>query len=182
MDGDTTNELNTTFAVSGTNLELTDAGGTLSVPLTNIADNLGNHTAIQNIQLDGHYLSGDGGSEGVFVDAAGDVGIGTNTNPTSALHVSGAIALPQASVSAAMTLTNTQHVVKVNTTAGNVSIGLPAASSAPGRIYTIIKTDTSNNSLVFTTTIQTNGTTFTSANVPGAYTLQSDGTNWVHIN
>ncbi|PQJ15554.1 hypothetical protein, partial [Aureicoccus marinus] len=37
-DGDLsdTNELNTTFAVNGANLEITDAGGTLQVPLTSI--------------------------------------------------------------------------------------------------------------------------------------------------
>jgi len=37
-DVDAANELNTTFEVSGTNLQLTDAGGTLSVPITNIID------------------------------------------------------------------------------------------------------------------------------------------------
>ena len=49
-------------------------------------DNLGNHTATQNLQLNGNYLSGDGGNEGVFVDASGNVGIGTNT-PTQRLSV-----------------------------------------------------------------------------------------------
>lgn len=41
-----------------------------------------------NAKLAGHYLSGDGGNEGVFVDAAGNVGIGTNA-PTAALDVAG---------------------------------------------------------------------------------------------
>ena len=49
-------------------------------------DNLGNHTAGQNIQLDGNYLSGDGGNEGVFVDATGNVGIGTDT-PTGVFNI-----------------------------------------------------------------------------------------------
>ncbi len=40
-------------------------------------DNLGNHTATQNIRLNGHWLSGDGGSEGVYVSNSGSVGIGT---------------------------------------------------------------------------------------------------------
>ncbi|MCB9307928.1 MAG: SBBP repeat-containing protein, partial [Lewinellaceae bacterium] len=38
------------------------------------------------VNLNGNYLSGDGDNEGVFVDAAGNVGIG-NTNPTELLHV-----------------------------------------------------------------------------------------------
>jgi hypothetical protein len=39
-------------------------------------DNLGNHTATQNVKLNGFWLSGDGGSEGVYVANDGNVGIG----------------------------------------------------------------------------------------------------------
>ena len=52
------------------------------------ADNLGNHTATQNIILNGRYLSGDGGNEGVFVATNGRVGVGT-TNPTARLNIFG---------------------------------------------------------------------------------------------
>jgi hypothetical protein len=41
-----------------------------------------------NIQLNGHYLSGDGGNEGVYVDSSGNVGIGTGT-PGAPLEVMG---------------------------------------------------------------------------------------------
>jgi hypothetical protein len=41
------------------------------------ADNLGNHIATQNVQLNNFFLSNDGGSEGVRVDNSGNVGIGT---------------------------------------------------------------------------------------------------------
>ncbi|MCB0379336.1 MAG: hypothetical protein KDD33_12655 [Bdellovibrionales bacterium] len=41
-----------------------------------------------NLKLNGHWLSNDGGDEGVYVDAAGYVGIGTTT-PGSLLHVAG---------------------------------------------------------------------------------------------
>ena len=51
-------------------------------------DNLGNHIATQNIQLNTHWLSGDGGNEGIYVAADGSVGIGKST-PTNSLDVSG---------------------------------------------------------------------------------------------
>ena len=63
---------NQTLSLSGTTLNI--AGGN-SIDLAGLKDNLGNHTATQNVKLNGHYLSGDGGSEGVFVDADGNVGI-----------------------------------------------------------------------------------------------------------
>jgi hypothetical protein len=56
--------------------------------LTNIpGDNLGNHIATQNLQMNGKWLSGDGGNEGVFVKNDGNVGIGT-MNPVSQLDIS----------------------------------------------------------------------------------------------
>src|SRR3989337_919933 len=56
---------------------------------TCVIDDLGNHTATQNIQLNGHWLSGDGGNEGVFVDSAGKVGVGVA--PSQKLDVNGSI-------------------------------------------------------------------------------------------
>ncbi|MDD3045907.1 MAG: tail fiber domain-containing protein, partial [Candidatus Delongbacteria bacterium] len=53
-------------------------------------DNLGNHTATQNIKLSGYYLSNDGGNEGVYVDTDGDVGIGTNAPGSHRLYVKSA--------------------------------------------------------------------------------------------
>lgn len=44
------------------------------------SDNLGNHTATQDLNMAGFWIGGDGdGSEGVFVATDGDVGIGTAT-------------------------------------------------------------------------------------------------------
>ena len=107
----------------------------------------------------------------------GNIGIGTNT-PTSVLQVAGPIATPIVSVSSAVTLTNSHSVLKVNTTAGDITLTLPSASSANGRAYTIIKTDSSINKLIFSQTIYGGDYTFTEANVPGEYVIQSDGTNW----
>ena len=50
------------------------------------ADTLGNHTATQNIQLNSHWLSGDGGNEGLQIDNNGQVGLGTAT-PQAPFHV-----------------------------------------------------------------------------------------------
>jgi len=41
-------------------------------------DDLGNHTATQNLNLNGNYLSGDGDNEGVFVNDDGQVAVGSN--------------------------------------------------------------------------------------------------------
>ena len=57
--------------------------------LSNVpGDNLGNHNATQNLKLNLNYLSGDGDNEGIYIDNAGNTGIGTTT-PTSRLDVGG---------------------------------------------------------------------------------------------
>jgi hypothetical protein len=53
-------------------------------------DNLGNHTATQNIVLGSNYLSGDGGNEGISIDSSGNAGVGT-TSPATKLDVNGDI-------------------------------------------------------------------------------------------
>jgi len=59
--------------------------------LTGISgDNLGDHTAMENIQLDGHWLSHDGVSDGVYVASDSDVGIGL-INPSEKLDVGGKV-------------------------------------------------------------------------------------------
>lgn len=46
------------------------------------SDDLGNHIATNNVQLDGNWLTNDGDNEGIYVDSDGNVGIGTST-PTA---------------------------------------------------------------------------------------------------
>jgi len=53
------------------------------------ADNLGNHTATQNLNLGANWISGDGDNEGLSVSSNGKVGIGLTT-PTQAFEVNGA--------------------------------------------------------------------------------------------
>jgi len=64
------------------------ATGTDWIDVSSVEDNLGNHTATQNIVLGSNWISGDGGDEGVFVTTSGNVGIGTST-PNSKLSVGG---------------------------------------------------------------------------------------------
>lgn len=52
-------------------------------------DDLGNHTATSNIRLNNRFLSGDGGSEGIFVDSQGRVGIGTTDPGLANLRIDG---------------------------------------------------------------------------------------------
>jgi len=72
----------TTDGVNGQVMR-TDGAGNLSW-WTAIGDNLGNHTATTNIELNGNWLSNDGGNEGIYVATDGDVGIGT-TAPNAVL-------------------------------------------------------------------------------------------------
>ncbi|HOA10704.1 MAG TPA: hypothetical protein PKN65_10540, partial [Tenuifilaceae bacterium] len=70
-------------AIGGTLTCATPAGGSAG-------DNLGNHTAEQNVSMNKHWLSNDGGNEGVYVNEAGNVGIGTST-PSTILQANGVI-------------------------------------------------------------------------------------------
>src|SRR6476661_3864851 len=69
---------------------MTNASGTLrTAPADSLADNLGNHSATQNLNLGSNLLTG-GGSAGLRVDASGNVGIGTSA-PSQALEVAGTV-------------------------------------------------------------------------------------------
>jgi len=80
-NGQVTPNYNTYFVVT----EMV-AGG-----ISGASDNLGSHQAAQNLQLGSHWLSGDGGNEGIKINADGNVGVGAS-NPTSKLEVAGEIA------------------------------------------------------------------------------------------
>jgi len=68
-------------------------GGVIWLAGTNIEDlidavtysqlqNWAGHPAVSNVQLNGHWLSGDGGDEGIWISPSGHVGICTNAIPS----------------------------------------------------------------------------------------------------
>lgn len=78
--------------VAGNNISIAhdNTAKTITISALTAGDNLGNHTATQNIKLNSHWLSGDGSNEGVYVNNLGSVGIGTS-NPLAKLDVRGNI-------------------------------------------------------------------------------------------
>jgi hypothetical protein len=71
------------LAGSGNRMVIAGSNGLLSTQAMPVGDNLGNHTATQNIRLSGFYLSNDGGNEGVSVSNSG------LTTCSNGLNVSG---------------------------------------------------------------------------------------------
>ena len=69
--------------MSGTNLSIS-SGSTLD--LSGLADNLGNHTATQNIQLSSNWLSNDGANAGIYLNDSGYVAV-NHSAPEAALHI-----------------------------------------------------------------------------------------------
>jgi hypothetical protein len=78
------------------------------------ADNLGNHIATQNVQLNNFWLSNDGGSEGIRVDNSGNVGIGTGS-PDAKFTILAA---------------DNQNVLTINGNGGNARLAIGIDSSA----------------------------------------------------
>ncbi|MBN2440003.1 MAG: hypothetical protein JXJ04_01615 [Spirochaetales bacterium] len=98
-------------------------------------DNLGNHTAAQNINLNGNWLSGTGTNNGIFINANGNVGIGMNT-PAYTMDIAGTLKADSFSLKG-LTIDghsldaadgNPVDVVYVNNT-GDVGIGTTTPAS-----------------------------------------------------
>ena len=82
-DANATNELQS-LSISGQTLSISN-GNAVTIP--NNADNLGNHTATQNISLNGNWLTSNASiNNGVYVNSEGNVGIGTS-GPIAELDV-----------------------------------------------------------------------------------------------
>ncbi|WP_400190417.1 glycine-rich protein [Hymenobacter sp. B81] len=78
---------NQQLSLTGQQLSLSGAN---SVTLPSGADNLGNHTATQNLNLADKQLVGNGGSTGLSIGSTGNVGIGISA-PTLKLDLAGSL-------------------------------------------------------------------------------------------
>jgi hypothetical protein len=67
-------------------VERCDGANWDALATTNVSDNMGTHIAEQNLDLDTFVLVGAGGTEGISINAAGEIGIGT-INPTSIVDI-----------------------------------------------------------------------------------------------
>ncbi len=79
-----TDQDNATGTNTGHGYVVINSPGGGSSPL---GDDLGNHIAEENLQMTDFWVSNDGDNEGVYVDATGNVGIGTSS-PQSMLSLS----------------------------------------------------------------------------------------------
>lgn len=101
-----------------------------AISTSTTADNLGNHTATKNIQLNGNYISNDGGNEGIRLDNTGNVGIGT-TLPTTSLYIENGNAIgagspanttgPSLRINNSNNASSTAHATALISTAGTGS-------------------------------------------------------------
>lgn len=92
VDG-VTNDGGNIDLVAGGSVTITpdDANNRITISATTGGgDNLGNHTATENIKLNNHWLSGDGGNQGVFVTSGGAVGV-NYSSPSVDFEVNGDI-------------------------------------------------------------------------------------------
>ncbi len=64
-------------------------GSTVSLPLSSFNDDLGSHTATQNIELNDFRLSNDGDDEGLHIDNDGFIGLNTTATSDRAVTIRG---------------------------------------------------------------------------------------------
>ena len=75
--------------VTGGLLAQNPDGSTVSLPLTSFSDDLGSHTATQNLALNDFRLSNDGDDEGISIDNNGFIGLNTTATPDRAVTIRG---------------------------------------------------------------------------------------------
>ena len=74
--------------IGGTSGQVLTTNGSVASWQAVPGDNLGDHTATENLQLNDNWLSNDGGNEGLRIDDDGKVGIGQGTGTLgAALHI-----------------------------------------------------------------------------------------------
>jgi len=99
--------------------------GGIWTSLTSAAgDNLGDHTATQNVELNGNFLSNSGGNSGIQVDNTGNVTTTHNVNVGNALNVTGVSTLTGlVDANGALDVAGTSTLTGVVTTGGDVNAG-----------------------------------------------------------
>jgi len=101
------------------------------------------------------------------------VGIGTGTMANSTLQINGSLSTAISTPMSNLTLDETHHTVLINS---NISITLPAAGSASGRVY-VLK-NTTGVAITISSYIDNTGTNSTQISAQSTLWLQSNGSNW----
>jgi hypothetical protein len=116
----------------------------------------------------------------LIVKANGNVGIGKYL-PLSTFELGGSFGMQVTEVSADATLDETHNVVVSNTSGGDVTLTLPAASTCSGRIYYFVKTNAANSLIIDGNGTETiNGSTTKSyTNIYSRLTIVSNGADWI---
>lgn len=86
------------------------------------SDDLGNHSASENLEMQGNWLSGDGDDEGIVIADNGNVGVGV-ASPLAAFHTAGSVQMN--------TLSGSGTRMVVADADGNLSTQ-PVPTSGPG--------------------------------------------------
>jgi len=117
------------------------------------------------------------------IDSTGKIGVGT-VSPTSTFEVAGSVATAISTKTVDYIAGAGDHTLMLNATSGNLTITLPAASTATGRIYVFKRIDNSGN----TVGVNRNGAdTIDGGNVnivlspDQGVILQCMGTGWIKI-
>jgi hypothetical protein len=161
------------FNTSTNRLQVRTATSWEDVDGTN-GDDLGDHTATQNIILGSNYLSGDGGNEGIFVAANGRVGVGTTTT-TETLTVNGSISSTDHVIAGAgsggVAIVNNDGSGNANVTFNHLD-GTPEQNGNSGRIT--VNTDATTNAYM-DFSLEENVTDGVATGVTRILRLQADG-------
>jgi len=116
------------------------------------------------------------GSEGLFIDSDGNVGIGTET-PNSKLQVVGSLTLPYLAITASRTLDATDYTV--DCTANTFTVTLPTAVGYTGRVYNVKNSGTGVITVATTSSQTIDGVTTQAVYTKESLQVQSDGANWI---
>ena len=125
-------------------------------------------------------VESDNNAHMLFVDGGNDkVGIDTSS-PGSGLHVNSSFATAITAKSSNYTATASDHTILLDCSGGNVTITLPTAVGASGRMYIVKRVDGSANAGNINTSgsEQIDGLSSASVAGLGSIVLQSDNSNW----